>query len=101
MIITRWQAPVLPNKSQMKFLFENEGLEVVEEIFEPQKKISEHRHPYCEVRMIVEGEMLFNIAGNQFLLREGDRVEIPANTRHSYMAQGNNSCVSLCAFRAV
>ncbi|MEK6775040.1 MAG: cupin domain-containing protein [Bdellovibrionota bacterium] len=101
MIITRWQAPQLPNKAQMKFIFENEGLDVLEESFEPQKKISEHRHPFCEIRMIVKGEMLFNISGNQFLLREGDRVEIPANTKHSYMAQGNDSCLSLCAFRAI
>lgn len=101
MIITRWQAPHFPNKLQMKFIFENEGLEAQEEIFEPQKKIQDHRHPFSEIRMIVEGEMLCNIAGTQFVLRQGDRLEIPGNTKHSYTAQGQQPCISLCAYRAI
>ena len=101
MLITRWQAPLTPNRSQAHMILESEGLEPYEEIYEPQIKIQEHRHPFCEVRLIVEGELLFNISGNQFLLRPGDRVEIPANTKHSHMAQGASTCVCICAQRAI
>lgn len=101
MIITRWQAPIIPNKSQVQMIFESEGLEPFEQRYEPNTKILDYRHPFCEVRVIVEGEMLFNISGNQFLLRSGDRVEIPANTKRSYTTQGSSPCVCICAHRAI
>lgn len=101
MLITRWQAPLTPNKSQASLILESEGLEPYEELYEPQMKVHEHRHPFAEVRVIVEGELLFNISGNQFLLRPGDRVEVPANTKHSHMAQGSSRCICVCAQRAI
>ena len=97
MLITRWLAPLVPSVEQMKMLLANEGLEPYEEDYAPQVKISEHRHPFCEVRVVVKGELLFSISGNQFLLREGDRVEIPANTKHWHVNNGASPCVCVCA----
>lgn len=99
MIITKWQAPIVPTKEQAKIILEAEGLEPFEERFEPQLKVKEHRHPFCEVRMVISGELLFSVAGNQFLLRAGDRIEIPANTRHSHSNQ--EDCLCICAHRAI
>lgn len=101
MIITRWQAPVVPSKAQLNMILESEGLEPFEERFEPQKKVGEHRKPFAEVRIIAEGEMLFNISGNQFVLRPGDRLEIPGNTKHSFAVQGNVACLCVCGLRAI
>lgn len=101
MLITRWQAPLTPNKTQATLILESEGLEPYEEVYAPQMKVLEHRHPFCEVRLIIEGELLFNISGNQFVLRRGDRVEVPANTKHSHTAQGPSPCVCICAQRAI
>lgn len=95
MIISRWQAEIIPNREQIIALFNAEMLNPTEEVFLPQQKIQEHRHPFCEVRMIVDGELLFNISGNQILLRPGDRVEIPANTKHFYSTQGTRPCLSI------
>lgn len=101
MIITRWQAPIIPSREQVYMILESEGLEPYEEIYEPQTKVPDHRHPFAEVRIIVSGEMLFNISGNQFVLRPGDRVEIPANTKHAHTAHGTVPCVCICALRAI
>lgn len=101
MIVTKWQAPLVPSKQQAALILENEGLEPFEEIYEPSAKVKEHRHPFYEIRIIVEGELLFSVSGNQFLLRPGDRIEIPANTRHSHVAQGNQTCVCICGSRAI
>ena len=101
MIVTRWQAPLTPTKQQIQLIMAGEGLEPYEEIYNPQTKVKEHRHPFCEVRVIAAGEMLFNISGNQFILRPGDRVEIPANTKHSHSAQGSEPCICICAHRAI
>lgn len=97
MIVTRWQATLAPNKQQIVNLLTLDGLEPFVESFEPNVKIHEHRHPFCEIRIVIEGELLFNISGNQFLLRAGDRVEIPANTKHSHGTNGNAYCLCVCA----
>ena len=95
MLITRWQAPLRPSKEQVGMILSSEGLEVFEEVFNPNEKVTEHRHPFTEVRIVISGELIFNVAGNQVLLREGDRIEIPANTRHSHSCQGTNPCLSV------
>lgn len=99
MIVTRWQAPMMPSIEEMKLILEREGLEPALEIVEPDHKISDHRHPFAEIRMIVQGEMIFSVAGNQMLLRAGDRIEVPSNTRHSHSTQGRMVCQCLVAQR--
>lgn len=97
MIVTRWQAPVVPTLEQVKFIFRAEGLQPEEEIYQPKQSISDHRHPFDEVRMVVSGEMIMNVAGNRQLLRAGDRILIPSNTKHSKEVRGEEPCVSIYA----
>jgi quercetin dioxygenase-like cupin family protein len=99
MIVTRWQAPALPAPEQLKMIFEAEGLAPFIEEFAPKAVIPDHRHPFDEIRFVVSGELLLNIAGNQLLLRAGDRIDIPANTRHSKSVESANPCVCLVANR--
>lgn len=99
MIIHRWQAPLTPTLAQIQMILMEEGLEPMMEQLLPSQKISEHRHPHHEVRVVLEGELLFNVAGNQVLLRPGDRIEVPANTRHFHQAQPQIGCVSVVANR--
>jgi quercetin dioxygenase-like cupin family protein len=101
MIVTRWQAPIIPSKEQVFLILESENLDPYEEVFEPNTKISDHRHPFTEVRVVLSGEMIFNISGNQFVLRPGDRLEIPANTKHSHVSQSGKPCVCICAQRVI
>lgn len=99
MIITRWHAPVVPTKEQFISILEKEDLEPNVEQFSKEMKFSEHRHPFAEVRYIVSGEMILNVSGNQFILRAGDKIEIPANTKYSYATQSENGCISIFAQR--
>jgi quercetin dioxygenase-like cupin family protein len=99
MVVTRWLAPIAPSESQLKMLLESEGLEPYEEIFNPKVKINDHRHPFNEIRIVVKGELLFNISGTQFLLREGDRIEVPANTKHGHVNNGEKDCLCVVAQR--
>ncbi len=101
MIVMRWQAPQRPDKSQIKMMFEAEGLQPFEEVYAPDAFVDNHRHPFDEVRVVAEGEMLFDISGNKLLLRAGDRIVIPSNTRHSKRVQGQESCVCICAHKTV
>ncbi len=97
MIIRRWQAREYPTLEQMKLIMNSEGLEPVEETFEPGFKLDYHRHPFDEVRVVIKGQLLYDINGTKLLLREGDRIQIPSNTKHSKTVQGDETCVSLMA----
>lgn len=99
MLIQRWQATILPNESQIQQILLSEGLEPSLEIFPKGQKIQEHRHPYTEIRVVASGQLTLNISGNQLLLREGDRIEIPANTKHSYFNNYVDDCICIFAFR--
>jgi quercetin dioxygenase-like cupin family protein len=99
MIVTRWQAPVLPTLEQIKMIFEAEGITPEDERLAENTTIPDHRHPFDEIRVVMSGSLLMNISGNQILLRSGDRIDIPANTRHSYSAQGPDGCDCIVASR--
>ncbi|NJL26075.1 MAG: cupin domain-containing protein [Calothrix sp. SM1_5_4] len=100
MLVSRWQAPILPTRQQMILMLESEGLEPQEESLPSGGQVSDHRHPFDEVRIVVSGQLKLDIAGNRMLLRAGDRILIPANTRHSKQADGDEPCVCLYAMKA-
>lgn len=100
MLVSRWQAPMLPTRQQMALMLESEGLEPVEEQIPQGVGVTDHRHPFDEVRIVVAGQLKLDIAGNRLLLRPGDRILIPANTRHSKQADGEEPCICLYAMKA-
>lgn len=98
MVIYRWQSSVIPGQDQIRLFFEREGLVPEKEVYQPKEKVAKHQHPLDEIRMVCSGQIIFNIAGNQLLLRPGDRIVIPSNTWHSKKVQGDEPCVSFCSF---
>ncbi len=101
MLVFRWQAPIVPDKKQIRSLFEAEGLVPTEEVFPPETQVNWHIHPFDEVRTVAQGEVLFDIAGNQLLLRAGDRIVIPSNTKHAFKTQGTTDCICIVALKTV
>ena len=100
MLIYRWQSPIVPEADQIRLFFEREGLEPSKEIYKSGQAAQKHIHSFDEVRMICDGEMLFDLSGNRLLLRGGDRIIIPSNTWHTKSVQGSKDCISFCAFKA-
>lgn len=80
-------------------IFLAEDLSPREEVLTPEEIYPEHKHPFDEVRMILEGELSMNISGNQLLLRVGDKIIIPSNTRHSQKVLADQPCVTMVANR--
>lgn len=97
MLVTRWQAPIVPDIEQMLMMFQAEGLEPFEERLDGGVFIGDHRHPFDEVRMVASGQMVIDVAGNKLLLRAGDKIIIPSNTKHSKKIEGPDPCICICA----
>jgi len=100
MLVSRWQAPILPTKQQMALMLESEGLDVEEEIIPSGGQARRSSPSFDEVRIVVSGQLMLDIAGNKLLLRAGDRILIPANTRHSKQADGGEPCLCMYAMKA-
>lgn len=101
MLVTRWQAPLVPQKSQILMMLEAEGLTPYEQVLEPKSEIKDIRNPFDEVKTVASGELHLDVAGNKLLLRAGDRILIPSNTRHSLRVDGSEPCVCICAKKII
>lgn len=99
MLIMRWQAPLVPERKQILMMYEAEGLTPFEEVLQPKTEIKDLRNPFDEVRTVASGELHLDIAGNKLLLRPGDKILIPSNTRHSKKVDSAQPCVCICAHR--
>lgn len=99
MIITRWQAPIPPSQEQIRHILTSEGLEPQCETISKDQRQIEKKHPFGEIRIVAKGELLLTVGGTQLLLRSGDRIDIPANTKHSYSTQ-NNEAITFFALRS-
>ena len=97
MLVRRWRAQMMPNPDQIKLIFLQEDLRPKLEVYDSGVEILEHRHPFDEIRMVASGELFINVSGNQLLLRPGDRIEIPSNTRHSTVNKKDSKCVCVVA----
>ena len=95
MLVRRWRANEMPSRDQIKLMFYQEDLDPSVEIYKSGEEIKEHKHPFDEIRMVVVGELFINVSGNQLILRAGDRIEIPSNTKHSTINKNALDCVSI------
>lgn len=99
MIVQRWQAPQVPTEEQLLTFLHLEGIECSVEEWKPKAEVKDHRHHLSEVLIVISGALIVNVNGNQVLLRQGDRAEIPSNTKHSYLVQDAASCRVIIGYR--
>lgn len=99
MRIVRWRADRKPTQDEVLSILQDEGLECNVETVEAGIEVKDHKHPFDEVRIIVKGALRYNVAGNEFILREGDRLELPSNTRHWTRVEPQSECVSVYGFK--
>lgn len=97
MKIDRWTAELAPTANIVKSLFKAQGLDGKEINVVSGLKLTNQRTAMTEIIQIISGELIFNLTGTQFALRDGDRIEIPSNTVYSYNNMKNNDCLFLCA----
>ncbi len=97
MKITRWTAQIGPKKDVILQLIQAEGLDFTEVKVGGGLKLSNLRTNMKETIQIIEGELIFNLSGTQFILRTGDKLEMPSNTLYSYSNLKDESCFFLSA----
>lgn len=94
--LTGWPATLAPSREELHKRLVAEGLKPTWWSNGPGDRYAPHEHSYDKVLYCARGEITFVIEpdGAAFDLRAGDRLDIPAGTRHSAVV-GNNgvTCV--------
>jgi quercetin dioxygenase-like cupin family protein len=62
---------------------EAEGLKPTRWSNGPDAVYGEHAHPYRKILVVESGSLIFSIAGEERLMKRGDRLDLPPHTQHS------------------
>jgi len=84
----------LTEKRLMRVL-EREGYEVAVYAYRQGTVFPEHEHAQEKCDAVVEGFLRISVGGTVYDLKPGDRLYLPAGTRHSAEVIGRRTVVSL------
>lgn len=78
----RWDKPKKPTIDELKARLAREGLHSGLFTDPPGAKYGRHKHDFDDFIVIVSGKMKLGIDGYEWVLKPGDRLDLPANTPH-------------------
>jgi len=79
----------------MMGLMEAEGYEVAVYAYREGTAFSPHEHPHAKCDGVLEGVLRITVGSESWDLGAGDRLYLPAGTRHSATVVGAKTVVSL------
>ena len=94
--LERWARSDGPvTEKRMMGLLESEGYEVASYAYREGTVFSPHEHSQDKCDGVVQGVLRIVVGGETFDLGPGDRLYLPAGTRHSAQVVGNVTVLSL------
>jgi quercetin dioxygenase-like cupin family protein len=94
--LERWEASDGPlTESRMMRLLESEGYEVASYAYREGTAFPVHEHPQDKCDAVLEGVLRVTVGADTYDLGPGDRLYLPAGTRHSAQVVGPKTVVSL------
>jgi quercetin dioxygenase-like cupin family protein len=82
MDIAPWGKSKKPGLEELTAMLKQEGLESELYSDRPGTKYGRHKHDFDDFVVIVSGKMKISTDEHEWLLKPGDRLDIPANTPH-------------------
>ena len=94
--VEQWNSADGPvSEKKMLKLLESEGYEVSVYAYPQGTRFPEHEHAQDKCDAVVEGTLRVTVGGAAFDLQPGDRIYVPARTRHSAEVVGRKTVLSL------
>ncbi len=100
--VTRWRGGLHPTLSNISRLMQTEGLRPYMWVNLPNHRYAVRSHGYDKVLYVIDGalEVILPDSNRRFILRAGDRVDIPAGVRHgTNVGSGGARCVEASVSR--
>ena len=82
-------------EKRMMRLLEQEGYEVAAYAYREGTVFSEHEHAQDKCDAVLEGILRITVGGDTYDLKAGDRLYLPAGTRHGAQVLGAKTVLSL------
>lgn len=99
-LVTRWRGEGAPDEERLRGALRDEGLSPTTFSMAPGETYAFHEHDHDEVRWVVHGSVRFGLEGGSALvLGPGDRLDLPARTRHDARTLGRSTCTMVSAER--
>lgn len=80
--VVRWAKPRKPTTEELTAHLKKEGTPFGLFADPPRTKYGRHQHDFNDFIVIVSGRMKLVIDSHEWILKPGDRIDIPANTAH-------------------
>ena len=94
--LEHWDAADGPlTERRMMRLLEREGYEVAAYTYRQGTVFSEHEHAQDKCDAVLEGILRITVGDDAYDLKAGDRLSLPAGTRHSAEVVGRKTVLSL------
>jgi quercetin dioxygenase-like cupin family protein len=84
-----------PTEKRMMRAMELEGYDVLVYTYRPGTTFPDHEHPRPKCDAVVQGTLRVSSGGRTWDVGPGDRIYVPAGTRHSAEVVGAETVVSL------
>jgi quercetin dioxygenase-like cupin family protein len=95
--IVRWNKSKKPTLEELQHMLDAQGLQYELYSDRPGTKYGRHKHPFDDFIVIVRGKMKLIIGAQEWLMKPGDRLDLPANTFHSAEMIGKDEVQYLAA----
>jgi quercetin dioxygenase-like cupin family protein len=82
-------------EKRLMAVMELEGYEVASYAYRPGTVFSEHEHAQAKCDAVVEGFLRITVGESVYDLKPGDRLYLPAGTRHRAEVLGRKTVLSL------
>lgn len=91
--VVRWQGSQHPSLSAINRLMHKDGLRPYLSALNPNHRQPARSHGYHKVIYVVEGavEVVLPDSNQRTVLRTGDRLDVPAGTRHGLVVGGGGA----------
>jgi len=94
--LERWTSADGPlNERRLMRVMELEGYDVLVYTYRAGTRFGEHQHAQAKCDAVLEGVLRVTADGQIFDLKSGDRLYVPAGTRHAAEVVGEKTVVSL------
>lgn len=94
--LERWNSADGPmTEKRLMGLMEREGYEVASYAYREGTEFPPHEHSHDKCDAVIEGVLRVTVGESSYDLNPGDRLYLPAGTRHSARVVGTKTVVSL------
>lgn len=95
--VIRWNKPKKPTLEELQKMLTAQGLEHDLYSDSPGTKYGRHKHAFDDFIVIVAGKMRIVTDTQDWVMKPGDRLDLPANTSHSAEVVGREEVQYLSA----